>query len=81
MKGSRAKGRGGSEKLFWFYAQLARRFSLRLCLVRRRGGRSYAPTSIMVLMALIIHLFHVEKPFVAFLRVWQRAFFPRRFLC
>ena len=38
-KGSRAKGRGGLEKLFQFYVLLATRFSLRLQLVRRREGR------------------------------------------
>ena len=34
-----------------------------------------------MLAALTIHLFHVEKFFVAFLRVSQRAFWPKRFLC
>ena len=38
-KGSRAKGRGGLEKLFQFYVLLATRFPLRLRLVRRREGR------------------------------------------
>ena len=38
-KGSRAKGRGGLEKLFEFYVLLATRFSLRLRLVRRQEGR------------------------------------------
>ena len=38
-KESRAKGRGGLEKLFEFYVLLATRFSLRLRLVRRREGR------------------------------------------
>ena len=33
-----------------------------------------------MLTALTIHLFHVEKFFVAFLRVSQRAFWPKRFL-
>ena len=81
MKGSRAKGRRGLEKIFEFYALLAARFSLRLWLVRRRGGRRYAPTSVTVLTALTIHLFNVEIIFVAFLRVSQRAFWPKRFLC
>ena len=35
-KRNRAKGRGGLEKLFEFYALLAARFALRLRLVRRR---------------------------------------------
>ena len=39
MKESRAKGRGGLENIFEFYALLATRFSLRLWLVRRREGR------------------------------------------
>ena len=30
-------------------------------------------------MALTIHLFDVERVFVAFLRVSQRAFWPKRF--
>ena len=34
-----------------------------------------------MLTALTIHLFHVAKFFVAFLRVSQRAFWPKRFLC
>ena len=38
-EGSRAKGRGGLEKLLEFYALLATRFSLRLRLVRRREGQ------------------------------------------
>ena len=38
-KGSRAKGRGGLEFFFEFFALLATRFSLRLWLVRRREGR------------------------------------------
>ena len=39
MKGSRAKGRGGLEKFFEFYALLATQFSLRLWLVKQREGR------------------------------------------
>ena len=39
MKGSRAKGRGGLEKFFEFYALLAMRFSLRLWLFRQREGQ------------------------------------------
>ena len=38
-KGRRAKGRGGLEKIFEFYALLTTRFSLRLRLVRRGEGR------------------------------------------
>ena len=36
---------------------------------------------VTVVTALTIHLFHVEKFLVAFLRVSQRAFSPKRFLC
>ena len=39
MKGSRAKERGVLEKISEFYALLAKRFSLRQWLVRRRVGR------------------------------------------
>ena len=80
-KGSRAKGRGGLEKIFEFYALLATRFSSRLWRVRRREVRCYAPTCVTGLTALTIHLFNVEKTFVAFLRVSQRAFWPKRFVC
>ena len=80
-KGSRAKGRGGLEKIFEFYALLATRFSSRLWRVRRREVRCYAPTCVTVLTAFTIHLFNVEKIFVAFLRVSQRAFWPKRFVC
>ena len=38
-KGAGAKGRGGLEKVFEFYALPATAFSLRLWLVRRREGR------------------------------------------
>ena len=38
-KRSRAKARGGLEKLFEFYALLATQFALHLRLVRRREGR------------------------------------------
>ena len=34
-----------------------------------------------MLTAFTIHLFHVEKFFVAFLRLSQRAFWPKRFSC
>ena len=34
-----------------------------------------------MLTALTIHLFHVEKCFLPFLRVSQRDFWPKRFLC
>ena len=37
--------------------------------------------SVTVLTVLAIHLFHVETFFVAFLRVLQRAFWPKHFLC
>ena len=46
--GGDARGRGVLRKTFEFYALLATRFSLRLWLVRRRGGRRYAPTSVTV---------------------------------
>ena len=80
-KGSRAKGRGGLENIFEFYALLATCFSSRLWRVRRQEVRCCAPTCVTVLTALTIHLFNVEKIFVAFLRVSQRAFWPKRFVC
>ena len=75
------RGRGVVRKFFEFYALLASHFFLRLWLVRQRGGRRYAPTSVTVLTASTIHVFKVEKNFVSFLRVLQRAFWPTRFLC
>ena len=50
--GGDVRGRGELRKIFEFYALLATHFSLRLWLVRRRGGRRYAPPSVMVLTAL-----------------------------
>ena len=79
--GGNVRGRGMLRKMFEFYALLATRFSLRLWLVRRRGGRRYAPTRVTVLAALTSHLSKVEEPSIAFLRVSQRAFWPKRFLC
>ena len=79
--GWNARGRGELQKYFEFYALLATRFSLRLWLVRLREGRCYAPTTVTVLTALGIHLFQVQKFSVTFLRVLQRAFWPKRFLC
>ena len=76
-----ARVRGELRKFFEFYALLATLFSLRLWLVTLRVGRRYAPTRVTVLTALTIHLFKVEKCFVAFLRVSQRAFWPKCFLC
>ena len=74
-------GRGELPKSFEFYALLATRFPLRFWLVRQRGGRGYAPTSVTVLTALTIHLSNVEEDFGAFFRVSQRAFWPTRFIC
>ena len=76
-----ARVRGELRKAFEFYALLATRFSLRLWLVRLREERRYAPTRGTVFTALTIHLFKVEKFCVAFLRVSQRAFWPKCFLC
>ena len=76
-----ARGRGELQKCFEFYALLATRFSLRLCRVRLREGRRYAPTTATVLTALSIHPFKVKTFSVAFLRVSQRAFWPKPFLC
>ena len=58
-KGGRGdvRGRGELPKTFEFYALLTTRFSLRLRLVRCRGGRHYAPTSVTVPTASTIHLF------------------------
>ena len=80
-KGSRAKGRGGLENFFEFYALLVTRFSLRLWPVRRQEGRGYGPTSVTEFTALTIHIFLLKTFFVAVLRVLQRAFWPKRFLC
>ena len=76
-----ARGRGELRKYFQFYALLVTLFSLRLWLVRLREGRRYAFTTVMVLTTLTIHLLKVESFSVAFLRVSQRAFRPKRFLC
>ena len=76
-----ARGRGDLRKCFEFYALLATQVSFRLLLVRRRGGRRYASTSVRMLTALTIHPLKVEKPSVAVLRSLQRAFRPNRFLC
>ena len=76
-----ARGRGELRKYFEFYALLATHFSLRLWRVRLREERRYAPKTVKVLTALTIHLFKVKNFSVAFLRVSQRAFWPKRFLC
>ena len=76
-----ARGRGELRKYFEFYALLATRLSLRLWQVRLREGRCYAPRTVMVLTALTIHLFEVKSFSIAFLRVSQRGFWPKRFLC
>ena len=76
-----ARGRGELRKYFEFYALLATRFSLRLWRARLREGRRYAPTTVTVVTALTIHLFKVKNFSVASLRVSQRAFWPKRFLC
>ena len=69
------------ENFFEFYVLLATSFSLTIWHAQQRGARRYVRTFITVLMALTIHLFHVESFFVALLRVSQRAFWPKRFLC
>ena len=73
-KGSRAKGRGGLERMFEFYALLATGFPLRLWLVRRRDGLRWGPTSVKVFTALTIQLSHVKTFFVRLVRVSQLAF-------
>ena len=65
-KRSRAKGRGGLEKLLEFYALLATGFSLRCWRVSRCAGSRYIRTSVTVLTALTIHLFKSKKISVAF---------------
>ena len=75
------QGRNVLENFFEFYALLATSFSLTIGHAQQRGARRYVRTFITVLTALTIHLFYVENFFVAFLRVTQRAFWPRRFLC
>ena len=81
MEGSRAKGRGGLENVFEFYALRATVSSLRVWRVRRCGGRRYAPTSITVLTALTIHLFKVENISIVFLRISHHISCPKRPLC
>ena len=76
-----ARGHGELRNLFQFYALLSTRFSLRLWPVRLRGGQRYAHRSFTVLTALTIHLFNIETFFVAFLRVSQSTFWPKRFFC
>ena len=76
-----ARGRGEPGKYFEFYALPATRFSLRLWRVTLPDGRRYAPTTVTVLTALSIHLLRVKNFSVAFSRVSQRAFWPKRFLC
>ena len=66
---------------FEFYALLATSFSLTLRHAQQRRARSYARTFFTVLTALTIHVSKVEKRFIAFLRVSQRDFYPKRFLC
>ena len=82
-KGERRQlqGRNVLESFFEFYALLATLFSLTIGHAQQRGARRYVRTFITVLTALTIHLFHVENFFVAFLRVSQRAFWSKRFLC
>ena len=69
------------KKTFDFYALLATQFFLRRRLISRPGAQGCAPRSVTVLTALTIHLFKVEKLSVAFLRVSQRVFWLKRFLC
>ena len=75
-----ARGRGELRKFIDFYALPATPVCLCLWLVRRWGGRCYAPTRITVLTALTIQLFEVEKFSVAFLRLSQCAFWPKNSL-
>ena len=74
-----ARVRHELQKSFELYALLATLFSLRLWLVRLREGRRYPLTRVTVLTALTIYLFEIETFFVAFLRVSQRAIWPKRF--
>ena len=69
------------ENVFKFYALLATLFSLTIWHAQQRGARRYVRTFITMLTALTIHIFHVEKFFVAFLGVSQRAPWPKRFFC
>ena len=75
-----ARGRGELRKYFEFYALLATLSHLRLWRVRLREGPRYAPTTVTALTALSIHLFKVKTSSVAFLRVLQRAFWPKLFI-
>ena len=75
------QGRNVLENVFEFYALLATLLSLTIRHPQQRGARCYAFTSIKVLTAVTIHLCKVEIFFVAILRVLQRAFCRKRFLC
>ena len=75
------QGRNVLENFFEFYALLATSFPLTIWHAQQRGARRYVRTFITVLTALTIHLIHVEKFSIAFIRVSQRAFWPKCFLC
>ena len=75
------QGRNVLQNIFEFYALLATSFSLTIWHAQQRRAPRYAREFIKVLTALTIHLFKDEKIFVAFLRLSQRAFCPKRFLC
>ena len=82
-KGAGGDVRGGGElrKVFEIYALLATRFSLRLWLVRPRGLHRYAPTSVMVLKALTIHLSNAGKIFFRVFARFAVRLWPTHFLC
>ena len=75
------QGRKVLEIVCEFYALLASLCSLTIRPAQQRGAQRYACTFITVLTAFTIHLFKVETFVVAFLRVSQHVFCPKRFLC
>ena len=75
------QGRKVLQNCFEFYALLATSFSLTIRHAQQRGASRYDCTFLTVLTALTIHLFKFETFFVAFFRVWQRAFCPKSFGC
>ena len=74
-KGSRAKGRGGLENIFEFYALLGTGFSLRYWRVRRREGCFYGHTRVTVLTALSIHLYSRAKKIPSRFNAFRSALF------
>ena len=75
------QGRIVLEKVLEIYALLATAYSLAIRQAQQREARRYACTFLTVLTVLTTHFFQVENFFVASLRVSQRAFCRKRYLC